>query len=106
MKVNSISPTIAGNEAVKRFLKLESQGKLGSGGATYMFMGNAWNDKPLPGFFSLGIGKTTTVYAMKYLALHGHNNKPFRLGSPLPWLSYSFFLICINTVNTLIELGS
>ncbi|KAJ2974017.1 hypothetical protein NUW58_g8794 [Xylaria curta] len=77
INVNGISPTIAADEAVKGFLKLESEGKLGPQGATYIFTGNALNDKPIKGFFSLGIGKTTAAYTLEYLALHGHNDKPF-----------------------------
>ncbi|TGJ79905.1 hypothetical protein E0Z10_g8851 [Xylaria hypoxylon] len=77
LNVNAVSPTIAANEAVKGFLELESQGKLGSGGATYIFTGNVLNEKPLPGFFTLGIGKVTTAYAVEYLATQGYKEKPF-----------------------------
>ncbi|KAI0490426.1 hypothetical protein F4859DRAFT_520242 [Xylaria cf. heliscus] len=77
MNVNAISPTIVADEAVKGFLELESQGKLGPNGATYLFTGNALNDKPLLGFFSLGIGKTTSAYAVEYLARTAYNDKPF-----------------------------
>ncbi|KAI1191460.1 hypothetical protein F5B17DRAFT_452920 [Nemania serpens] len=77
MNVNAISPTVAADEAVKGFLELESQGKLGPGGATYMFTGNALNEKPHRGFFTLGIGKATAAYMVEYLARHGHNDKPF-----------------------------
>lgn len=84
MNVNSISPSVAADEAVKGFLELESQGKLGPGGATYMFTGNALNEKPLRGFFTLGIGKVTAAYMVEYLARHGHNDKPFRFVSSPP----------------------
>ncbi|KAI0096012.1 hypothetical protein GGR51DRAFT_544533 [Nemania sp. FL0031] len=77
MNVNALSPSVAADEAVKGFLDLESQGKLGPAGATYMFTGNALNEKPLRGFFSLGIGKATAAYMVEYLALHAHNDKPF-----------------------------
>ncbi|KAI1180460.1 hypothetical protein F4777DRAFT_317586 [Nemania sp. FL0916] len=77
MNVNSISPTIVADEAIKGFLELESQGKLGSGGATYIFNGNGLNDRTLAGFFTLGIGKATSAYAVEYLALQAHNDKPF-----------------------------
>ncbi|KAI0867632.1 hypothetical protein GGS24DRAFT_484991 [Hypoxylon argillaceum] len=77
MNVNALSPTVVADEAVKGFLELESQGKLGPGGGTYMFTGNALNDKVLPGFFSLGIGKSAAAYMVEYLALHAHNDKPF-----------------------------
>ncbi|KAI0532417.1 hypothetical protein GGR58DRAFT_180246 [Xylaria digitata] len=77
LNVNAVSPTIAANEAVKGFLELESQGKLGSGGATYLFTGNALNEKPLRGFFTLGIGKATTAYTVEYLATRGYHDKPF-----------------------------
>lgn len=81
MNVNALSPTVVADEAVKGFLELESQGKLGPGGGTYMFTGNALNDKVLPGFFSLGIGKSAAAYMVEYLALHAHNDKPFRFVS-------------------------
>lgn len=82
MNVNAISPTVAADEAVKGFLELESQGKLGPSGATYMFTGNALNEKPLRGFFTLGIGKVTAAYMVEYLARHGHSDKPFRFVFP------------------------
>ncbi|KAJ8110163.1 hypothetical protein ONZ43_g5945 [Nemania bipapillata] len=77
MNVNTLSPTVVADEAVKGFLELESQGKLGPSGATFMFTGNALNDKTLPGFFSLGIGKSAAAYMVEFLALHAHNDKPF-----------------------------
>ncbi|KAI0907455.1 hypothetical protein F4823DRAFT_552451 [Ustulina deusta] len=77
MNVNVISPALAAHEAVKGFLELESQGKLGSGGGTYLFTGNALNDKPLPGFFTLGIGKAATAATVENLALTAYNDKPF-----------------------------
>ncbi|KAI1354911.1 hypothetical protein F5Y01DRAFT_271623 [Xylaria sp. FL0043] len=77
INVNSVSAAVAAHEAVKGFLELESQGKLGSGGATYLFNGNALNDKPLPGFFSLGIGKSASAYTVAYLARTAYNDKPF-----------------------------
>ncbi|KAI0456812.1 hypothetical protein F5B21DRAFT_466793 [Xylaria acuta] len=77
MNVNGISPTIVADEAVKGFLELESQGTLGPNGATYLFTGNALNEKRLLGFFSLGIGKTTAAYMIEYLARTSYNDKPF-----------------------------
>ncbi|KAI1123292.1 hypothetical protein F5Y10DRAFT_55640 [Nemania abortiva] len=77
MNVNAISPSVAADEAAKGFLELESQGKLGPGGATYMFTGNFLNEKPVRGFFSLGIGKATAAYMVEYLARYGFNDKPF-----------------------------
>ncbi|KAI0434767.1 hypothetical protein F5Y09DRAFT_217170 [Xylaria sp. FL1042] len=77
MNVNSVSATIAAHEAVKGFLELESQGKLGSGGGTYHFTGNALNDKPILGFFSLGIGKSSAAAMVEYLARTAYNDKPF-----------------------------
>ncbi|KAI0525379.1 hypothetical protein F5B22DRAFT_642397 [Xylaria bambusicola] len=77
MNVNAISPAVAAREAVKGFLELEAQGKLGSGGGTYLFTGNALNDKPLPGLFTLGVGKNTTAATVEYLARTAYNDKPF-----------------------------
>ncbi|KAI1747367.1 hypothetical protein F4782DRAFT_425808 [Xylaria castorea] len=77
MNANGICPTIVAEEAVKGFLELESQGKLGPNGATYLFTGNALNEKPLLGFFSLGIGKATAAYMVEYLARTAYNDKPF-----------------------------
>lgn len=77
MNVNAISPSVVSQQAVKGFLKLEAEGKLGPGGATYLFTGNLLNDKPLPGFFGLGTGKITSAWAVEYLARTAHNDKPF-----------------------------
>ncbi|GAP84071.1 putative NAD P-binding protein [Rosellinia necatrix] len=77
MNVNATTPTIVAHEATKGFLKLESEGKLGPGGATYLFTGNALNEKTAPGFFSLGVGKTASAYVIEHLALHGYNDNPF-----------------------------
>ncbi|KAI0408019.1 hypothetical protein F4802DRAFT_446984 [Xylaria palmicola] len=77
MNVNAITPTVVADEAVKGFLQLELEGKLGTGGATYMFTGNALNEKPKLGFFTLGVGKTTSARVVEYLALTSYNEKPF-----------------------------
>ncbi|KAI0205216.1 hypothetical protein F4808DRAFT_456213 [Astrocystis sublimbata] len=61
MNVNAITPTIVADEAVKGFLELESQGKLGPHGATFLFTGNALNEKTVPGFFSLGTLLVSTM---------------------------------------------
>lgn len=66
---------------MKGFLQLESQGKLGPNGATYLVTGNALNDKSLLGSFTLGIGKATAAYMVEYLALRAYNDKPFRFVS-------------------------
>ncbi|KAI0966641.1 hypothetical protein F4678DRAFT_269249 [Xylaria arbuscula] len=75
--VNVVSPAVAAHEASKGFLELESQGKLGPGGATFLFTGNALNDKPIYGIFTLGIGKTATAGTIEYLARTAYNDKPF-----------------------------
>ncbi|KAI0443587.1 hypothetical protein F4803DRAFT_550035 [Xylaria telfairii] len=77
MNINGTSPTIVAEEAVKGFLQLESQGKLGPNCATYLVTGNALNDKSLLGSFALGIGKATTADMVEYLVLRAHNDKPF-----------------------------
>ena len=84
MNVNAISPAVTAREALKGFLELESQGKLGPGGATYLFTGNALNDKPISGLFTLGVGKSTTAATVEYLARLAYNDKPFRLVPVLP----------------------
>ncbi|KAI1367488.1 hypothetical protein F5Y08DRAFT_68004 [Xylaria arbuscula] len=77
INVNAISPAVAAREAIKGFLELESEGKLGPGGATYLFTGNALNDKPISGLFTLGVGKNTTAATVEYLARLAYNDKPF-----------------------------
>ncbi|KAI1305614.1 hypothetical protein F5Y03DRAFT_394799 [Xylaria venustula] len=75
--VNIVSPAVTAHEASRGFLELESQGKLGPGGATFFFTGNALNDKPIHGIFTLGIGKTATAGTVEYLARTAYNDKPF-----------------------------
>ncbi|KAI1813524.1 NAD(P)-binding protein [Poronia punctata] len=77
LNANTVSPVIAADEAVKGFLKLEAEGKLGPEGATYLFTGNGLNEKAYPGFFNLGIGKTATAYMIDSLANTTLNDKPF-----------------------------
>ncbi|KAI1826611.1 NAD(P)-binding protein [Xylaria intraflava] len=77
MNANGITPTIVAKEAVDGFLELESQGKLAAGGGTFLLTGNILNETPLPGFFSLGLGKSTSAALIKYLALTSYNDKPF-----------------------------
>ncbi|KAI3321790.1 NAD(P)-binding protein [Xylariaceae sp. AK1471] len=77
MNVNAVSPAVAAHEAAKGFLELDSQGKLGPGGGTYIFVGNALNEKALKGFFTLGIGKSASAYLIENLALTAYEDKPF-----------------------------
>ncbi|KAI2643232.1 NAD(P)-binding protein [Xylaria nigripes] len=77
MNVNAVSPAVVAHEAVKGFLQLESEGKLGPGGGTYMFTGNVLNERAVPGFLTLGLGKNSSAALIKYLALTSYNDKPF-----------------------------
>ncbi|KAK5631134.1 hypothetical protein RRF57_006849 [Xylaria bambusicola] len=81
MNVNAISPAVTAREAIKGFQELEAQGKLGPGGGTYLFTGNALNDKPISGLFTLGVGKSATAATVEYLARTAYNDKPYRFVS-------------------------
>ncbi|KAI0388750.1 hypothetical protein F5Y17DRAFT_180882 [Xylariaceae sp. FL0594] len=74
LNVNTVSPVVAADEAIKGFLKLEAEGKLGPEGATYLFTGNALNEKAIPGMLTLGLGKSAAARAVESLARHKFNN--------------------------------
>ncbi|KAI8633255.1 NAD(P)-binding protein [Xylariaceae sp. FL1651] len=77
MNINTTSPVVAAHEAVKGFEALDAKGKLGPEGATFIFTGNAANEKPFPGFMTLGIGKTASAHMIQSLALFATKDKPF-----------------------------
>ncbi|KAI1429616.1 hypothetical protein F5Y12DRAFT_414216 [Xylaria sp. FL1777] len=105
MNVNAISAAITAHETVKGFLELESQGKLGSGGGTFLYTGNALNDKPLSGLLSLAIGKSTSAATIQYLALTAYNDKPFRFVPPFLASLLILSLAVMNRIVVLSETG-
>jgi len=79
LNVNTVSAVVAADEAIKGFLKLEAEGKLGPEGATYLFTGNALNEKAASRLITLGLGKAATAHVIDSLAHNTSNNdKHFR----------------------------
>jgi hypothetical protein len=79
LNVNTVSAVVAADEAIKGFLKLEAEGQIGTEGGTYLFTGNALNEKAASRLFTLGLGKAATAHAIDNLANRTSNNeKHFR----------------------------
>ncbi|CRG91251.1 hypothetical protein PISL3812_08299 [Talaromyces islandicus] len=78
MHVNATSGWISARESVQGFEDLDSEGKLGPDGGTFIFTGNMLNDTVCPGFLPFGMGKTAAAHLVKYLALLAYPGKPYK----------------------------
>ncbi|KAI1097743.1 NAD(P)-binding protein [Jackrogersella minutella] len=75
--INTLSPFVAVQEAIKGFEKLGPSG-LGPAGGTFIFTGNITNVSAIPGFLVFGMQKSATASMIQNLALASYPDKPYK----------------------------
>ena len=60
LSINVTSPFVAAREAIAGFQRLPTDTP-----KTFIYTGNTANEAPLPGFLTLGVGKTATAHAIE-----------------------------------------
>ncbi|KAI1394293.1 NAD(P)-binding protein [Hypoxylon trugodes] len=75
--VNTLTPYVAAQEAVKGFEKLGAEG-LGPSGGTFIYVGNIGNVTAVPLFLDLSMHKSASATLVKQLALAAYNDKPWK----------------------------